>query len=64
MPASEPWTYALHIPQDDRAVTVCRRTVRLILTLHGLIRTPDLRRSFASRPLLASFLSDPAWVED
>ena len=42
MPATEPWTYSLHIPHDTRAVTVCRRTVRLILTLHGLIRLADV----------------------
>ncbi|MEU6277718.1 ATP-binding protein [Streptomyces populi] len=42
MPETEPWDYTLHIPQDVRAVTVCRRTVRLILTLHGLIRLADV----------------------
>lgn len=35
---AEPWEYSLSIPHDPRAVTVCRRTLRLILTLHGLIR--------------------------
>ncbi|MGW2722759.1 ATP-binding protein [Streptomyces sp. NPDC001492] len=37
----EPWEYTLYIPNDPRAVTVCRRTLRLILTLHGLIRLVD-----------------------
>ncbi|WP_328670807.1 ATP-binding protein [Streptomyces sp. NBC_00328] len=48
MPESEPWNYTLHIPQDDRAVTVCRRTVRLILTLHGLIRLVDVAELMAA----------------
>lgn len=36
-PESEPWEYSLYIPNDVRAVTVSRRTLRLILTMHGLI---------------------------
>ncbi|MET8944647.1 ATP-binding protein [Streptomyces sp. NPDC004542] len=40
--APEPWEYTLHIPHDVRAVTVCRRTLRLILTIHGLIRLTDV----------------------
>ncbi|MCT9005534.1 ATP-binding protein [Streptomyces rhizosphaerihabitans] len=48
MPTTEPWNYALHIPQDVRAVTVCRRTVRLILTLHGLIRLADVAELLAA----------------
>jgi anti-sigma regulatory factor (Ser/Thr protein kinase) len=32
----EPWEYVLYIPNDPRAVTICRRTLRLILTAHGL----------------------------
>ncbi|MEV1022296.1 ATP-binding protein [Streptomyces sp. NPDC050264] len=37
MPESgpEPWEYTVYFPNDARAVTVCRRTLRLILTLHG-----------------------------
>ncbi|MFE7041183.1 ATP-binding protein [Streptomyces atratus] len=31
------WEYTLYIPHDPRAVTVSRRTLRLILTLHGLL---------------------------
>lgn len=41
MPESEPWEYTLYIPHDPRAVTICRRTLRLILTMHGLIRLVD-----------------------
>ncbi|MFI8187381.1 ATP-binding protein [Streptomyces sp. NPDC085946] len=42
MPENEAWEYSLHIPNDPRAVTVSRRTLRLILTLHGLIRLVDV----------------------
>ncbi|MDC0770501.1 ATP-binding protein [Streptomyces sp. HD] len=38
---AEPWEYSLTIPHDPRAVTICRRTLRLILTMHGLIRLAD-----------------------
>ncbi|MFL5994648.1 MAG: ATP-binding protein [Streptomyces sp.] len=38
----QPWEYTLHIPNDPRAVTVCRRTLRLILTMHGLITLVDV----------------------
>ncbi|MBC9725698.1 ATP-binding protein [Streptomyces sp. TRM68367] len=41
MPENEPWEYTLYIPNDLRAVTVSRRTLRLILTLHGLIGLVD-----------------------
>jgi anti-sigma regulatory factor (Ser/Thr protein kinase) len=47
-PKDEPWEYALHIPHDARAVTVCRRTVRLILTMHGLIRLTDVAELLAT----------------
>ncbi|MFI7500433.1 ATP-binding protein [Streptomyces sp. NPDC049687] len=30
------WDYSLYIPNDPRAVTVSRHTLRVILTLHGL----------------------------
>ncbi|WP_407698041.1 ATP-binding protein [Streptomyces apocyni] len=33
---TEPWTYTLSIPNDPRAVTIARRTLRLTLALHGL----------------------------
>ncbi|WP_020118733.1 ATP-binding protein [Streptomyces canus] len=41
MPENKPWEYTLYIPDDPRAVTVARRTLRLILTMHGLIRLTD-----------------------
>ncbi|MEU6995257.1 ATP-binding protein [Streptomyces sp. NPDC046465] len=34
--APEPWEYTLYVPHDLRAVTICRRTLRLILAAHGL----------------------------
>ncbi|WP_105975579.1 ATP-binding protein [Streptomyces geranii] len=42
------WEYVLHIPHDLRAVTVCRRTVRLVLTMHGLIRLTDTAELLAT----------------
>ncbi|MFI5680954.1 ATP-binding protein [Streptomyces cellulosae] len=45
---TEPWEYSLSIPHDPRAVTVCRRTLRLILTLHGLIRFADTAELLAA----------------
>ncbi|MFS4095942.1 ATP-binding protein [Streptomyces sp. AF1A] len=42
------WDYTLHIPNDVRAVTVCRRTLRLILTLHGLIGLVDTAELLAA----------------
>jgi anti-sigma regulatory factor (Ser/Thr protein kinase) len=44
----ETWDYTLHIPNDLRAVTVCRRTLRLILTLHGLIGVADIAELLAA----------------
>ncbi|MFF1677506.1 ATP-binding protein [Streptomyces sp. NPDC058256] len=35
-PSATPWEYTLYIPNDPRAVTICRRTLRLILAAHGL----------------------------
>lgn len=32
----EPWSYTLSLPNDPRATPVARRTLRLVLTLHGL----------------------------
>jgi anti-sigma regulatory factor (Ser/Thr protein kinase) len=43
-----PWEYTLTIPQDLRAVTVCRRTLRLILTMHGLIGLVDTAELLAT----------------
>ncbi|MFF5605042.1 ATP-binding protein [Streptomyces cellulosae] len=48
MPESEPWEYSLHIPNDVRAVTVSRRTLRLILTVHGLISLVDIAELLAA----------------
>ncbi|WP_326721192.1 ATP-binding protein [Streptomyces sp. NBC_00243] len=44
----EPWEYFLYIPNDPRAVTVIRRTLRLILTMHGLIRLVDVGELLAT----------------
>ncbi|MFJ9155087.1 ATP-binding protein [Streptomyces sp. NPDC102270] len=44
----EPWEYVLHIPHDPRAVTVSRRTLRLILTMHGLITLVDTAELLAT----------------
>ncbi|MFD7707319.1 ATP-binding protein [Streptomyces sp. NPDC059786] len=46
--ASAPWEYTLLIPNDLRAVTVSRRTLRLILTVHGLIRLVDVAELLAA----------------
>ncbi|MFJ5263740.1 ATP-binding protein [Streptomyces sp. NPDC088387] len=48
MPENEPWEYSLHIPNDLRAVTVSRRTLRLILTMHGLIGLVDVAELLAT----------------
>ncbi|MFD4408985.1 ATP-binding protein [Streptomyces sp. NPDC058476] len=45
---TEAWEYSLYIPNDPRAVTVCRRTLRLILTLHGLIGFVDVAELLAA----------------
>ncbi|MGW1169536.1 ATP-binding protein [Streptomyces sp. NPDC002550] len=42
------WDYTLYIPNDLRAVTVCRRTLRLILILHGLIGLVDTAELLAA----------------
>ncbi|MEU8028178.1 ATP-binding protein [Streptomyces sp. NPDC049099] len=44
----ESWDYTLYVPNDLRAVTVCRRTLRLILTLHGLIGIVDTAELLAT----------------
>lgn len=51
MPETEPWEYTVSIPHDPRAVTVCRRTLRLILTMHGLIRLTDTAELLATELL-------------
>ncbi|PAZ15267.1 ATP-binding protein [Streptomyces sp. SA15] len=48
MPENEPWEYSLYIPNDLRAVTVSRRTLRLILTMHGLIGLVDVAELLAA----------------
>ncbi|MFH8473170.1 ATP-binding protein [Streptomyces sp. NPDC018000] len=45
---TEPWEYCLYIPNDLRAVTISRRTLRLILTMHGLIRLVDTAELLAT----------------
>lgn len=45
---SQPWEYVLTIPNDPRAVTISRRTLRLILTMHGLITLVDLAELLAA----------------
>jgi hypothetical protein len=45
---SETWCYTLYIPNDVRAVTVCRRTLRLVLTLHGLAGLADTAELLAA----------------
>ncbi|GAA2421187.1 ATP-binding protein [Streptomyces glaucus] len=44
----ESWEYSLSLPNDLRAVTVSRRTLRLILTVHGLIRLVDVAELLAA----------------
>ena len=44
----ETWDYTLQIPNDPRAVTICRRTLRLILTMHGLIGLVDTAELLAT----------------
>ncbi|MEU0741855.1 ATP-binding protein [Streptomyces sp. NPDC006134] len=48
MPDNDPWEYSLHLPNDLRAVTVSRRTLRLILTMHGLITLVDVAELLAT----------------
>ncbi|MEW5357125.1 ATP-binding protein [Streptomyces sp. 16-176A] len=48
MPGSTPWEYSLYIPNDPRAVTISRRTLRLILTMHGLIGLVDVAELLAA----------------
>ncbi|CAM5708579.1 ATP-binding protein [Streptomyces aurantiogriseus] len=47
-PTPDSWEYSLYIPNDPRAVPVSRRTLRLILTLHGLIHLADTAELLAS----------------
>src|SRR5690242_1681517 len=45
---ADSWEYCLYIPNDLRAVTISRRTLRLILTMHGLIRLTDTAELLAT----------------
>lgn len=45
---ADSWEYCLYIPNDLRAVTISRRTLRLILTMHGLIRLADTAELLAT----------------
>jgi anti-sigma regulatory factor (Ser/Thr protein kinase) len=45
---SESWEYCLYIPNDPRADTISRRTLRLILTMHGLIGLVDTAELLAA----------------
>ncbi|MFB7596056.1 ATP-binding protein [Streptomyces sp. NPDC056160] len=47
-PAAPSWEYCLYIPNDLRAVTISRRTLRLILTMYGLIRLVDVAELLAA----------------
>ncbi|MFF3376518.1 ATP-binding protein [Streptomyces sp. NPDC002680] len=47
-PQPAPWEYSLYIPNDPRAVTISRRTLRLILTMHGLISLVDTAELLAA----------------
>ncbi|MFD4598894.1 ATP-binding protein [Streptomyces sp. NPDC058464] len=44
----ETWDYTLYVPNDLRAVTISRRTLRLILTMHGLIGLVDTAELLAA----------------
>ncbi|MFJ9560639.1 ATP-binding protein [Streptomyces fuscichromogenes] len=44
----EAWEYTLAIPNDLRAVTVSRHTLRLVLTAHGLGRFLDVAELLAT----------------
>ncbi|MCZ0209316.1 ATP-binding protein [Streptomyces sp. UMAF16] len=48
MPENETWDYTLYIPNDLRAVTVCRRTLRVILATHELTALADTAELLAT----------------
>ncbi|MEU1512157.1 ATP-binding protein [Streptomyces sp. NPDC005811] len=48
MSENDSWEYSLYIPTDPRSVTVSRRTLRLILTLHGLAHLTETAELLAS----------------
>ncbi|MFD5266597.1 ATP-binding protein [Streptomyces sp. NPDC058335] len=45
---SDSWEYSLSLPNDLRAVPISRRTLRLILTMYGLIHLVDTAEPIAS----------------
>jgi anti-sigma regulatory factor (Ser/Thr protein kinase) len=45
---SDSWEYSLSLPNDLRAVPISRRTLRLILTMYGLIHLVDAAELIAS----------------
>ncbi|USQ88780.1 ATP-binding protein [Streptomyces phaeoluteigriseus] len=45
---SDSWEYSLSLPNDLRAVPISRRTLRLILTMYGLIHLVDIAELIAS----------------
>ncbi|MFC4503082.1 MULTISPECIES: ATP-binding protein [Streptomyces] len=47
-PEIEPWDYFLSIPNDPRAVTVSRHTLRAILTVNGLAGLIDTAELLAA----------------
>ena len=46
--SSDSWEYSLSLPNDLRAVPISRRTLRLILTMYGLIHLVDTAELIAS----------------
>ncbi|MFD4598329.1 ATP-binding protein [Streptomyces sp. NPDC058464] len=48
MPGSDSWEYSLYVPNDPRAVPICRRTLRMILTMHGLVTLVDTAELLAA----------------
>ncbi|MEU3253275.1 ATP-binding protein [Streptomyces sp. NPDC006997] len=48
MSETEPWEYSLYVPNDPRAVPICRRTLRMILTMHGLVGVVDTAELLAA----------------
>ncbi|MEV0260361.1 ATP-binding protein [Streptomyces sp. NPDC050617] len=44
----EPWEYTLYIPHEARAVTICRRALRLILSAHELSHLSEVAELLAT----------------
>ncbi|MFJ4622540.1 ATP-binding protein [Streptomyces sp. NPDC088812] len=45
---TDSWEYSLYVPNDPRAVTVSRRTLRAVLALHGLAGVTDTAELLAT----------------